>query len=188
MRWDAMRWSALINDLTTRLVFSLDGKWSCGLRRSGQMPAVEEECKRRSWPSAVEEQEEEEVWAPHDYGSTDEGEDMVENSWWSTSISIRRSNLKLNDKVCNRAHVFMRWSEWEMWGLPGNSTFYTTPIVPASQLNDAKFSSPFFCRIVVMLLLCCHQQSPAVIMLSPAVVTWSPLPIYYHCCLLYCCR
>ncbi len=40
---------------------------------------VEKECKRKSWPSA-EEEDEEEAWSPHDYGSTDEGEDMVESS------------------------------------------------------------------------------------------------------------
>ncbi len=63
-------------------------------------------------------------------------------------------------------HIFMRWSEWEMWVIPKNSTFYTTQNVADSQREAAKFAA-FFHHKVVML-------SPAVFKLSPVDVTWSP--------------
>ncbi len=65
-------WKGMLNDKRSGRRYC---RWCCCIRE------VEEECKRRSWPSsAAEEEEEEEVWAPHDYGPTDEGKDIVENS------------------------------------------------------------------------------------------------------------
>ncbi len=74
------------------------------------------------------------------------------------------------------AHVFMRWSEWEMWGLPRNSTLYTISIVPVSHLETAKFSHLFppFRHYVVA----CKGETVARSHYLVAV------QMFYHCCLL----
>ncbi len=116
MRCDEMISSRHRSDRQVDILVGLVGhdEWKTNLwtQKSGQTPAgwtgkvlpaaaayyireVQEECKRKSWPS---EEEEEEAWSPHDYGSTDGGEDMVESFrqlMVYINISICSSNLKL---------------------------------------------------------------------------------------------
>ncbi len=192
MSWDVMRWSSLVIDPTARLTFSLDssdmmdGRWICGLRKvarcrqKGVLPAtaayyireVEKECKRKSWPSAEEEEEEEEAWSPHDYGSTDEGEDMVESSWQLIvyiNISIRCSYLKLKlSKIKSAAeHTFSSDEVNERCEFFQETRSFIQPqLFPPHSSRRQNFPA-FFRHIVIML-------SPAVVKLSPTVFTWSP--------------
>ncbi len=81
-----LNWKGMLKQICRNLAAVMSDKrsggWYC--RCCCCIREVVEECKRMSWPSsAVEEEEVEEIWAPHDYSSMDEVEDMLENfdSW-----------------------------------------------------------------------------------------------------------